>query len=100
MVNLRPTIRLALSSLKRKFPSVDKPLRILAPPKISPSKRAFEKYKPRGLFSEFYGMSYVSSASGEPAQCMACSCLFAVKHAVEEARGEVGKGEEYFVMSE
>ncbi|CAH3181964.1 unnamed protein product, partial [Porites evermanni] len=24
------------------------------PPKISPSKRAFEKYKPRGLFSEFY----------------------------------------------
>ena len=23
-----------------------------------------------------------------------------VKHAVEEARGEVGKGEEYFVMSE
>ena len=45
-------------------------------------------------------MSYVSSASGEPAQYMACSCLFAVKHAVEEARGEVGKGEEYFVMSE
>ena len=34
---------------------VDKPLRIQAPPKISPSKRAFEKYKPRGLFSEFYG---------------------------------------------
>ena len=55
MVNLRPTIRLALSSLKRKFPSVDKPLRILAPPKISPSKRAFEKCKPRGLFSGFYG---------------------------------------------
>ena len=26
-----------------------------APPKISPSKRAFEKYKPGGLFSEFYG---------------------------------------------
>ena len=26
-------------------------------PKISPSKRAFEKYKNRGLFSEFYGMS-------------------------------------------
>ena len=22
---------------------------------ISPSKRAFKKYKPRGLFSEFYG---------------------------------------------
>ena len=55
-VNLLPTIRLAQSSLKRKFPSVDKPLRIWAPPKISPSKRAFEKYKPgRGLFSKFYG---------------------------------------------
>ena len=32
--------------LKRKFFSVDKPL-----------KRAFEKYKPRGLFQEFYGNS-------------------------------------------
>ena len=42
---------------KRKFPSVDKPLQIQAPPKISPSKRAFEKYKPRGLFSEFYGIT-------------------------------------------
>ena len=36
---------------------------ILAPPNISPSKnkppqkRAFEKYKPRGLFSECYGIS-------------------------------------------
>ena len=46
----------AQSKLKRKFPSVHKPLRILAPPKISVSKRAFEKYKPRGLFSEFYGI--------------------------------------------
>ena len=54
MVNLLPTIMLAQSILKRKFPSVDKPLRIKAPPKVSPSKRAFEKYKPRGLFSEFY----------------------------------------------
>ena len=55
-VNLLPTMRLTQSMLKCKFPSVDKPLRIKAPPKISPSKRAFEKYKPRGLFSEFYGM--------------------------------------------
>ena len=46
--------------MKRKFPSMDKPLRIQTPPKISPSKRAFEKYKPRGLFSEFYGISNVS----------------------------------------
>ena len=30
-------------------------LRTKAPPKISPSKKAFEKYKPQGLFSEFYG---------------------------------------------
>ena len=56
MVNLLPTLSLAQSILKRKFPSVDKPLRIYAPPKKSPSKRAFENYKPRGLFSEFYGI--------------------------------------------
>ena len=48
---LSPTIRLAQSILKRKFPSeYNKPLQ-----KKSPSKRAFEKYKPRGLLSEFYG---------------------------------------------
>ena len=29
-----------------------KPLQII----ISPSNRAFEKYKPRGLFSDFYGI--------------------------------------------
>ena len=57
MVNLLQTIRLAQSILKRKFPSVDKPLRIQALPKISPSKRAFEKYNPRGLFLEFYGIT-------------------------------------------
>ena len=53
MVNLLPTIRLAQSILKRKFPSVDKPLRIKDPPKISHSKRAFEKYKPRAYFWNF-----------------------------------------------
>ena len=58
MVNFIPTIRLAQSILKRHFPSVDKLLRILASQKISPSKRAFEKYKPQGLFSEFYGMLF------------------------------------------
>ena len=57
-VNLLPTIRLAQSILRRKFPSVDKALRIFAPPKISLSKRAFEKYKPRRLFSEFYGIRF------------------------------------------
>ena len=36
-----------------------KPIQIYAPPKISPSKRAFEEYKPRGLFSEFYGIIIV-----------------------------------------
>ena len=35
------------------FP-VDKPFRIEAPPKISPSKRTFQKYKPQDLFLEFY----------------------------------------------
>ena len=34
MVNLLPTTRLALSILKRKRPSVDKPLRIWAPPEF------------------------------------------------------------------
>ena len=45
MVNFLPTIRLAQLILKRKFPSVDKPL-----------KKAFEKHKLQGLFSEFYGI--------------------------------------------
>ena len=49
-------MRLTQSILKCKFPSVDKPVRIKAPPKISPSKRAFEKCEPRGLFSECNGM--------------------------------------------
>ena len=56
MINLLPTIRLAQLILKHKFRSVGKPLRIQAPPKISPSKRAFEKYKPQAFFSEFYGI--------------------------------------------
>jgi len=63
MVNLLPTMRLTQSVLKRNFPSVDKPLRIKVPPKISPSKGAFEKYKPWGLFSEFYGKWNRKSAS-------------------------------------
>ena len=57
-VNLLPTIWLAQSTLKRKFPSVDKPHWIYAPPKISTSKRALGKCKPRGLFSKFYGISF------------------------------------------
>ena len=48
-------MRLSQSVSKCKFPSVDKSLRIKVPLKISPSKRALEKYKPWGLFSEFYG---------------------------------------------
>ena len=31
---------------------------------ISPSKRAFEKYKPRGLFSEFYGIVLNNKTKG------------------------------------
>ena len=56
-------MRLTQSVLKRKFPSVDKSLRIKVTPKISPSKRAFEKYKPWGLFSDFYGNWKRKSAS-------------------------------------
>ena len=41
--------KLAQSILKRKFPSIDKPLQ-----KKAPEKKAFEKHKPRGLFLEFY----------------------------------------------
>ncbi|KAJ7381038.1 hypothetical protein OS493_004634 [Desmophyllum pertusum] len=40
-----------------------------------------------------------SKAVGEPPLCMSCACLFAVKHAVEEARTEIGKGDGYFVMN-
>ena len=45
------------------FPSVDKPPWIKAPPKISSSKRAFEKYKPLGLFSEFYSTLHEAISS-------------------------------------
>ena len=48
-VNLLPTMRLTQSILKCKFPFVDKPLRLKAAPKISPSKRAFKKKKAPGL---------------------------------------------------
>ena len=49
---------------RHKFPSNNKPSRFWnanSPPNISPAenkpppKKTFEKYKPRGLFSEFYG---------------------------------------------
>ena len=43
---------LAQSILKRKFPTVHKPLRIYAP-----QKGPLEKKKPQVLFSEFYGIS-------------------------------------------
>ena len=42
---------------------------------------------------------YLLLAVGEPPLCMSCASLFAVKHAVEEARNEIGKGGEYFAMS-
>ena len=50
-VNFLPRRGLGQSILKRKFPSLHKPR-----PNISPSKRAFEKHKSWGLFSEFYGI--------------------------------------------
>ena len=48
MVNFLPTIRLAKSILKRKFPSIDKPLRIQAPQK-GPSKNV----SPGAYFRDF-----------------------------------------------
>ena len=62
MVNFLPTIRLAQSILKRKFPSVDKPL-----------KKAFEKYKPRGVFLEFYVMTSLQTVAFKlnPTACFA-----------------------------
>ena len=50
MVNLLPTIRLAQSILKRKFPSVDKPLRII----IRPSKKAPQKGSLKNISLEAY----------------------------------------------
>ncbi|XP_048383084.1 xanthine dehydrogenase-like isoform X2 [Stegostoma tigrinum] len=39
-----------------------------------------------------------SKASGEPPQCMSCVTLFAVKHAIEAARQDIGK-DSYFPLS-
>ena len=36
----------------------------ISPSKNKPLKRAFEKYKPQGLFSEFYGIPFNSTALG------------------------------------
>ena len=49
----------------------------------------------RGLFLPIF----FSSAVGEPPLCMSCASLFAVKHAVEAARDEIEKGDDYFAMS-
>ena len=54
--------------LKRKFPSIHKPLRIEAPPKITPSKRAVEKYKPLESFSEFYSI-FMFPQFGDGSHC-------------------------------
>ncbi|XP_020903902.1 xanthine dehydrogenase isoform X2 [Exaiptasia diaphana] len=45
---------------------------------------------PKGILS--------SKAVGEPPMCMSCSSLFAVKHAVQSARGEINQDEEYFPL--
>ncbi|XP_032242989.2 xanthine dehydrogenase/oxidase-like [Nematostella vectensis] len=39
-----------------------------------------------------------SKVVGEPPMCMAASCLFAVKHAIQSAREEIGKDSEYFPL--
>lgn len=53
------------------------------------------------LYVDFvYGLCFnLLLAVGEPPLCMSCASLFGVKHAVEEARNEIGKGSEYFAMS-
>ena len=53
------------------------------------------------LYVDFvYGLCFnLSLAVGEPPLCMSCASLFGVKHAVEEARNEIGKGSAYFAMS-
>ena len=43
------------ANFETQFPSYNKPSEYKPLPKISPPKRSFEKYKPWGLFSEFYG---------------------------------------------
>jgi hypothetical protein len=45
-----------------------------------------------------YTWRHMFSAVGEPPITMSCSCLFAVKHAVEEGRKESGN-HDYFTMS-
>ena len=47
-VNFLPTIRLAQSILKRKFPSVDKPL-----PKLAPQKGPLKTISPGAYFRNF-----------------------------------------------
>ena len=62
MVNFLPSSSWPNRFWNANFPPVHKPPPNISPPppppqkKISPSKRVFEKYKSRGLFSEFYGM--------------------------------------------
>lgn len=50
-------------------------------------------------FVLLYCCIYFSLAVGEPPLCMSCASLFAVKHAVEEARAETSEGSTYFAMS-
>ena len=78
--------KLAQLILKRKSPSVHKPLQIEAPPKISPSKRAFEKSKPRGLFSEFYGMFVIQLILS----------IFNQTGSGQKKRWQEGLGDDYF----
>ena len=67
MVNFLPPIRLA------QYFETQISLHRYAPPNISPSVRAFEKYKPRGLFLEFYGMTSLQTVAFKlnPTACFA-----------------------------
>ena len=48
------------------------------PPYISPSKKAFEKYKPGGLFPKFYGNLFLKWACLKPS-CKGCKILMVVQ---------------------
>lgn len=44
-----------------------------------------------------YIVCFVSTACGEPPLCMSCSALFAIKHAIEAFRKDIGK-DTYFAL--
>lgn len=46
-----------------------------------------------------YLFIYSITATGEPPLCMSCSVLFALRYALDSARIEAGKPDEWYQMS-